>query len=148
MQRDTDGSRVGERPDEVVGRRHRKHLPDEAGALRQRLRGSLHAAAARVTNKRGEVGRAGQPDAHAMVEAEGAQPCDEIEYRARIEAELGDDLHVESGRLRGRDFRRQRAIELLIADARMAAGITGDADAADAAAAQRAAVDGVNGALQ
>src|SRR5579863_6672536 len=83
-----------------------------------------------------------------MVEAEGAQPCDEIENRARIEAELGDDLHAEPGRLCGRDFRRQRAVKLLIADAWMAAGIAGDADAADAAAAQHAAVDGVNGSPQ
>ena len=56
----------------------------------------------------------------------------------RFEAELGDDLDGQSGRLRGRDLVRERAVEFFVADARMALRITGDADGADAAPAQQA----------
>ena len=66
----------------------------------------------------------------------------------RFEAELGDDLDGQSDRLRGRDLVRERAVEFFVADARMALRITGDADGADAAPAQQARVDGVDGAAE
>jgi len=74
-----------------------------------------------------------------MLETEGAQPCDISEDRARVEAELGDDFDGNAGRLGRRDFFRERAVKFVGTDARMAVGIAGNADRADAAPALLAA---------
>ena len=69
-----------------------------------------HAAAAGIAHQRREAGRPDEPDAQPMLEAESAQPGDEVEDRAGIEAELGDDLDGKPGRLRGRDLFGKRAV--------------------------------------
>ena len=71
-----------------------------------------------------------------------------IEHSPRVEAELGDDLDGEPGRLGCSDLLRQRPPELVRPDLGMAVGIAGDADAADAAAAEHAGIDRVMGAAE
>ena len=66
----------------------------------------------------------------------------------RVEAELGDDLDGKSGRFGGCDLFRERALQLVVADARMAFGIAGNADGADAAPAEHAEVDRIEGAAK
>ena len=83
-----------------------------------------------------------------MVEAERAQPRDEVEDRAGIETELVTISTVSPVVSAAAIFFNKRAVELRLADARMAFGIAGDADRADAAASQGAADDGVERAQQ
>ena len=133
MRGNAGGGRLGKRPHEVVGRGHGEHLPEEAGALDQRLRGRADAAAGSIAQQRREPGRPGKPDPHRMLEAEGAQPREEVEDRAGVEAELGDDLDGQAGCFGCGNFVRNRAKKLLAADARMALRIAGNADGGDAA---------------
>src|SRR5262245_10326269 len=58
-----------------------------------------------------------------------------------IEAELGDDVDLDAGRLGGCDLVHERAVEILLRDARMAFRIARDADLIDAAPLQETAVD-------
>ena len=113
-----------------------KHLPHQAGAARQSLRGGAHAAAARVAHQRCEARRPGKPDAYAVLEAEAAHAGDKVEDRSRLETKLRHDFDRKPGRFRGGDLVGERAVELVVADARMALRIAGDANAADAAPAQ------------
>ena len=76
-------------------------------------------------------------------EAGAAQPRDVIEDGARLEAELGDDFYREAGRLGGDDLVLERAIKFVGADARVAVGIAGDADAANAASLQKPTLNDV-----
>jgi hypothetical protein len=68
-----------------------------------------------------------------VLEAEASHPRDEIEDRNRIETELRHDFDRKPGRFRGGDLVGERAVEFVVADARMALRIAGDADTADAA---------------
>jgi hypothetical protein len=83
-----------------------------------------------------------------MLDAESAKPRHIIEHGAGVETELRDDLDGKPGRLGGRDLFGKRAVEFVRADARMAIGIAGNADRANAAPAQHAAVDGVESAAE
>ena len=143
-----DGAASARRADEIVGNGQREHLPQHPGALRQRLRRGAHAAAAGVAQQRRDAGRADEPDAQRLLETETAQPRHVIEDRARVETELGDDLDRKPGRLGRRDLFRERLEQRVVADVRMAFRIAGDADRANAAAAEQAGIDGVGGAAE
>ena len=136
---------VGKGADEIVGNGQREHLPQHPGTLRQRLRRGAHAAAGGVAQQRRNAGRADEPDAQRLLETETAQPRHVIEDRARIETELGDDLDRKPGRLGRRDLFRKRLEQRVVADLRMAFRIAGDAERANAAAAEQAGIDGVGG---
>src|SRR5256885_5585516 len=76
-----------------------------------------------------------------MFEAEIAQTRDPLHDCLRIETELADNMDRHPGGLGRADLVCQRTIEILLRYARMAVGIAGDADLADAMTLQRAAVD-------
>src|SRR5262245_53037657 len=134
-------ARLPKRTDEGVGRRHAEQLADETGLPRQPLRRCAHAAALRIAQERREVGRAGQSDAHGMLDAEVAQSSDPPQYGRAVEAELRDDMNRHARALGGADLVGKRAVEILLRDAGMTVGIAGDADLSDAVPLQRAAVD-------
>src|SRR5207244_1718750 len=95
-----------------------------------------------------EIGRAGEPDAHRMLDAEIAQPADPGEDSGRVEAELRDDVRPDAGRFGGRELVGQGAVELLLRQPQMALRIAGDADLHDAAALEKAPVNELDGAAQ
>ena len=75
-------TRLGNRADQNVGRRHGKKLPHQAGLPREPLGGRAHAAAPGIAQQRREVGRAGEADPHRMFDAEIAQAADPFQDRA------------------------------------------------------------------
>ena len=61
---------------------------------------------------------------------------------------MGDDLDGEPGRFRGGDLFRELPPQRIRPDLRMTVGIAGDADAADAAAAEHAGIDRIMSAAE
>src|SRR5580704_10740341 len=81
-----------------------------------------------------------------MVEPKSTQSRHVVENCRRVETELGDDFNSKSCRLRGRDFLGHCVEKLIVADTRMALRIASNPERADAAAAEKPAVDGIGGA--
>jgi len=133
--------RLRQRPHQCVGRRHREQLPRQPCLPRQALRRCPHAAALGVAQQRRQAGRPREPDPHRMFEAEVAQSRNPLQDRLGIEAELADDVDGQPGALGRADLVSERAIEILLQEARMSVGIAGNSDLADAVTLQRAAVD-------
>ena len=109
--------------------------------LRQPLHRGAHAAALRVAQQRRQAGRPAIPIRTGCSMPRSRSRAIQSQDRLGVEAELRDDMDREPGLLRRLDLGRQRVLEHLRRNARMAFRIAGNADLVDAVALQQPAFD-------